>query len=402
MFGQTVQFKTPPTLAGFFLSRADFLWNTGHGGSVLWISGVAELEEVTPMIELLDLQRINRAKRAFTTRRIPIEKMRSLSLSVDAPKPGDVILARVEEVGRLNRIELTTGRKATLYPGDEIVLVYGNRYAPDAYEAEVPCDLSPCDLAAGGGIASRVINANVLWETKGTPTRIRPIAYIADPEGRTLNVRAFSFSGHPLPTRTTPVIAVCGATMNSGKTTTVAGIIRGLTQKGLRVGAAKVTGTGSGNDLWKFHDAGAAYAFDFTDAGMATTYLAEIDAVAKGAEVLISELVARNCGAIVIEIADGVHQRETRALLSNNRLRYLVDRWVYAADSAASAAIGWHVMTECGLPLSAISGLLTASPLAVREAASLVPASFAGLPELTDGSVPLTWIEDFTKMPALA
>lgn len=354
------------------------------------------------MIEILDLNRLHQAKRAFTTRRIPATDLRAISRSQSRPSAGDVVLARVEEIGRLGRIELTTGRKATLYEGDEIILAYGNRYAPDAYEAEVPSDLGPCDLAAGGGIAGRVLNANAVWETKGMPTRLRPIGLLANSEGEVLNLRNFAFSSQPPGTRTIPVIAVCGATMNSGKTTTVAGIVRGLTSKGYRVGAAKVTGTGSGNDLWKFHDAGAAYAFDFTDTGMATTYLADIEQVVRGAEILVSELVMRGCGAIVLEIADGVHQRETQALLAHERIKTLVDCWVYAADSAASAAIGWQVAQKCGLHLSAISGLLSASPLAVREAASLVPASFAGLPELSEGSQPLSWIKNLHKLPALA
>ncbi len=355
-----------------------------------------------PMLEILDLNRLHRAKRAFTTRRIPVTDLRALSRSNTPPRAGDVVLARVEEVGRLGRIELTTGRKATLYEGDEIILAYGNRYAPDAYEAEVPGDIGPCDLAAGGGIAGRVLNANAVWETKGMPTRLRPIGLLANAEEQVLNLENYAFNSQASGPRTVPVIAVCGATMNSGKTTTVAGIVRGLTNKGYRTGAAKITGTGSGNDLWKFHDAGAAYAFDFTDMGMATTYLADVDRVVSGAETLVSELVKRGCGAVVLEIADGVHQRETRALLSNARIHRLVDRWVYAADSAASAAIGWQVARECGLDLSAISGLLTASPLAVREAASLVPAHFSTLPELSEGTCPLKWITGLYALPQLA
>lgn len=44
-------------------------------------------------------------------------------------------------------------------------------------------------------------------------------------------------------------IAVVGASMNAGKTTTAAHLVRGLRQSGLRVGAAKTTGTGAGGDI---------------------------------------------------------------------------------------------------------------------------------------------------------
>ena len=197
------------------------------------------------MIEIFDQARVSKAKRAFTTRRVPVQDMRALETGPVAPVAGDLVLARVEAVGRLQRVELTTGRKAAIFPGDEIVVVYGNRYAPDAYEAEVPDDLSDCDLAAGGGIASLVLNSNAVWESKGSPTRLRPIGLVTDFEGRPINLARYALPMRPLLNRQVPVIAVCGATMNSGKTTTVAGMVRGLTQKGMKVGAAKITGTGS-------------------------------------------------------------------------------------------------------------------------------------------------------------
>ena len=84
------------------------------------------------------------------------------------------------------------------------------------------------------------------------------------------------------------------------------------------------------------------------------------------------------------------------------RMQALADRWVYAADSAASAVVGWQIMTDCGLSVSAISGLLTASPLAMREAAGLVRARFCALPELTEGSAPLSWIEGVARLSVYA
>ena len=353
-------------------------------------------------MEILEQTRLLRAKRAFTTRRVALGDIRALQTGAVAPKSGDLVLARVEELGRLRRLELTTGRKSALFEGDEIIVAYGNRYAPDAYEAEVPEDLSECDLAAGGGVAAQVLNANAVWETKGSPTRIRPIGLLARSNGQVINLQHYALPVRMPVKRQVPVIAVCGATMNSGKTTTVAGIVRGLTKGGLRVGAAKITGTGSGNDYWKFVDSGAALVLDFTDAGMSTTYLADIDDVILGAESVVAELIGQGCEAIVLEIADGVHQRETRALLSHSRMHALADRWVYAADSAASAAVGWRVMSDCGLPVTTISGLLTASPLSMREAADLVKARFCTLPELTEGVAPMGWIEGLHQQTAYA
>ena len=99
----------------------------------------------------LDSERLARAKRAFTTRNVPASVLHSVTAAF-TPRAGDLVLARVVEVGAHKQVELPTSRKATLFAGDEVILAYGNRYAPDQFEAYVPDDLDLCDLAAGGGI----------------------------------------------------------------------------------------------------------------------------------------------------------------------------------------------------------------------------------------------------------
>ena len=54
------------------------------------------------------------------------------------PQPGDLVLARVTRVGQHQHIEQVTGRRAKLWQDDEIIVAYGNRYAPDQFEAFVP------------------------------------------------------------------------------------------------------------------------------------------------------------------------------------------------------------------------------------------------------------------------
>lgn len=352
------------------------------------------------MITICGQQRLNAAKQAFSTRRVSGLDLRALSTH-HAPKAGDVVLARVQEVGRLERLELTSGRKAALYPGDEVILAYGNRYAPDAYEAEVPSDLGPCQLAAAGGIAGRILSANAAFQGDRLPTALEPIGLFVDPNDRAVNVRDYAVRATPLSFGAVPVIAVCGASMNSGKTTTVSGIVRGLASQGWRVGAAKITGTAAGNDLWKFIDAGASEAFDFTDFGMATTYLASIPELVVGALRLTHELRSRGMQVIVLEIADGVHQRETRALVEHPDIHALVHSWVFAADSAASTAVGLDILRRNGLKVAAVSGLVTASPLAMREAEGLAEDTpFAPLAALQDGAVVAGWLKGSLPLAA--
>ena len=91
--------------------------------------------------------RLGRAKLAYTTRQVPAEALqRLIELDPDGdagprPRAGDLLLARVEQLGHHRRIELANGRRASLFEDDEIVVCYGNRYAPDQFEGEVPLDL---------------------------------------------------------------------------------------------------------------------------------------------------------------------------------------------------------------------------------------------------------------------
>lgn len=310
----------------------------------------------------IDAERLARAKRAFSTRNVPIRSLRSVCAS-RIPHAGDVVLARVISVGAHETVELPTSRKARIFPGDEVVLAYGNRYAPDQFEAYVPDDLGPCELAAGGGIASRVVNKNARI---ADPTRIEPIGLFIDEQEAVVNVRDYGLR-RTAPDRKAPAIAVVGGSMNAGKTTTAASLIRGLVAAGYKVGAAKLTGTGAGNDYWHMHDAGAFRVLDFTDAGLATTFKASKFELELCVKTLAGALLEDGAEVLVFEIADGIFQEETSWLLSTPFMRALVDGILYAGESAASCAMGVQWLRQHGRVL-ALSGLVSRSPLAAREA----------------------------------
>jgi hypothetical protein len=330
-------------------------------------------------MDTLDPERLGRTKRAFTTRRVPTEHMRMLLPPPVEPKAGDLVLARIEAVGHHKSIELPSGRRAALASSDEVVLAYGNRYAPDQFEAVVPQDLGPCQMVAAGGVASR---ARACHDKTMPPTAIVPLGLVADLHGCVLNVADFVIATEPvLPAL--QAIVVYGTSMNAGKTTTAASLVRGLTKAGLAVGAAKVTGTGAGNDLWTMMDAGACAAFDFTDAGFATTYLAPIDALVEGARHLLHALAAAGAEIAVLEVADGLFQPETAALARSPEFRKLTSGALFAAGDAMGAVAGCERLRELGYDVLGISGLLTRSPLARREA-GITNVPVYGVDELSD------------------
>lgn len=352
------------------------------------------------MVTFLPKKRIETAKRAFSTRRVPLSAIKGIIDHPYQPRVGDVVLARVETIGRLQRIELPCGRRSRLYEGDEVLVTYGNRYAPDAYEALLPRNLDRCDLAAAGGLAANVVATNQRFaDEEQPPTSLIPIGVCVDRDGRPINLARYGMEPKRGVLIDAPVIAVFGASMNAGKTTTAAGLIRGLAQQGLSVGAAKITGTCSGGDLWKFLDAGCHRAYDFTDAGMTTTYKERVTCIVAAAQSLVAELEADGCDAIVIEIADGIHQAETAALLEDQTMRMIVDHWVYAADSSSAVRMGLQIADEIGLPLRCISGSVTASPLAVREASNFGEVPLLGLEELEAGEQTILWVDPPRRVP---
>lgn len=333
-------------------------------------------------MQAINTNRLTQAKWAFTTRRVDRKAVRTLvNDPATQPSSGDLVLARVVTIGHHTSVELPTGRKSSLYPGDEIVVCYGNRYAPDQFEALVPPDLGLANLAAAGGIAARVV---LQHERMDDATVIEPIGLLGDQHGKPLNIRSFAMKHVGCPS--IPVFAVFGTSMNAGKTTTVARLVHGLKAAGYRVGAAKITGTGAGNDLWSMGDAGALAAYDFTDVGFATTYLSPVDEIVDGARTLLNALVLEGAEVAVIEIADGLFQEETAAIAAHQGFRKLVTACLFAAGDSMGAVAGAGHLRALGYNVAAISGLVTRSPLGVREASS------AGLPvlsalELAEGAI---------------
>ncbi|MGI6245185.1 MAG: hypothetical protein ACOYJQ_05395 [Pseudochelatococcus sp.] len=231
-------------------------------------------------MQIIDIHRFKGVKWSFTTRIVDLGRARTIIVDADhVPAAGEIALAVVDTVGHHKAVESVDGRRSAIFPGDEILLAYGNRYAPDQFEAYVPDALGPCHLAAGGGIAANVV---ALHGRVRPPTDITVTGVLGDSHGRALNLAEFALPARN-PRGSAPVICVCGTSMNAGKTSSMAVLVRGLTRAGHRVGPMKATGTGAGNDLRIMRDSGAIAVLDFTDAGFATTFRSPPDAIEAGA-----------------------------------------------------------------------------------------------------------------------
>lgn len=331
------------------------------------------------------------AKIPYAARRAQRDVFAGLVRDNRPPRAGDLVLARVDKIGQHKHLELANGRRARLFSGDEIILVYGNRYAPDQFEAEVPERLGVCHMAAAGGIAARVIAKH---PKMGTPTTVDPLGFVTDDKGRVVNLEHFAL-GEVTQQKPRPfTIAVVGTSMNAGKTETATHIVHGLKRAGLRVGAAKVTGTGAGPDAWSMLDAGAFRVLDFGDAGLASTYLAGTATVEAAFNSLTDHLANDGAEAIVLEVADGVFQRETAALLKSKSFKEKVDAMIFASGDAMGSAQGVQWLHTEQLPIRALCGIVSASPLGAREASDAT-----GLPVLTLEHLSKPTIASFLHVP---
>lgn len=315
----------------------------------------------------LDDMRKRRIKWAYTTRNVDLTRVLTLVPGPVSPSAGDLVLARVDRIGQHARLELTTSRRAEMFVGDEIAIVFGNRYAPDQFEAVIPDSLVPCHLVAAGGVAARVLSRHRRMKR---PTRITPLGLLADERSAPLNLSMFRLP-KPAPIDKKPlVVVVAGTSMNSGKTTACANLVKGFARKGLHVAAAKITGTGAGADYRALVDAGADPVFDFLDAGHVSTYRIEISDLMDIFTTITGHLAAARPQVIVLEVADGLLQRETARLFQFPEFMTWADGVIFAANDALGAQAGVSWLATRQLPVIAITGVLTSSPLATREAAA--------------------------------
>ena len=310
----------------------------------------------------------------YALRRVPRENLSCLLPFSESPQPGDIALVKVEKIGRTTKLELPSGRRCSLYVGDLMVGVFGNRYATMQFEGYARADGERCDLLSMAGVCGLVQSKH---DAVGEPSKLRLMGFVAGPDGRKLRLRQFALPSAPAQARPR-VVVVCGTSMDSGKTRTVASIIKGLRKDGHQVVGIKLTGTASGKDTLSMLDAGACAALDFVDGGLPSTYLCNLDELLNLHFTLLSQAASKGAEFAVLEIADGLLQNVTAALLQNPRFTQTVDAWVFAAGDPLGAAGGRRVLRSWGIHPVAISGVVTMSSLAIREAQTAT-----GLPCLT-------------------
>jgi hypothetical protein len=291
------------------------------------------------------------------------------TISDKAPEHGDVIYGQIERIGQHQTIESKTGRIHHVYSGDKNIFVFGNRYAPDYYEAMIPDKIiNFVDLVSRSGVVSKMVNKNNKIKD---PTRIKVLGYICDSDGNILNttnnpaVTPKSMIKKP---RRSKMIVFVGTSMNSGKSFAAAAAVKALVQAGHTVRASKITGTASLKDILSMSDAGAEIVSDFTFLGHPSTYMLDKSTILSIFDKLDLKYANKPSNYWVVEIADGIIQRETAMLLENKAFQDRIHKIIFCASDALGAIGGKRLLKDkFGIKINMISGLCTATPLHIRE-----------------------------------
>ena len=299
----------------------------------------------------------------YALRHVPRNRFASLLPVLESPHSGDIALAKLEKIGKNTRLELAEGRAAHLHEGDTLAVVFGNRYATEQFEGYARADGDACDLLSMAGVCGLVKSKHA---EVSQPSKLRLLGTLADTEGRPLHLRDYALK--PVEIARLPRIAVvCGSSMDAGKTHTAMSLIVGLRANGQRVAGIKLTGTASGRDTWNLLDAGAVRALDFGDGGLCSTYLCSLEELLSLWDLLLGHATATEADWVVVEIADGLLQRETSALLQCESFTSKVNAWLFATRDPLGAVGGMSILRDWGIEPLAISGVVSMSPLASQE-----------------------------------
>lgn len=283
-------------------------------------------------------------------------------------RAGDLAIFEVVELGRHESAQMTDGKVRSIFPGDRIMAAFADRYATSQFEGYVPDGPQPLyHIIAAGGVIGIVKSKHYTLKDI-EPTTVKLVGYCCDAQGDVINLKfkyaeRSHFRGEVGP----KVILSIGSTMDSGKTTTAAFVSRGLAMAGHSTAYIKLTGTCHTKDREFVFDCGANAVADFSDLGYPSTFMCSKEEILDIYQTLVDRLDSDRYEFIVMEIADGLMQRETMFLLKDADFMRTIHRVVFSCGDSLSAFHGTQLLKEWGIDVAAISGRFTMSPLLVSE-----------------------------------
>ncbi|MDX2048896.1 MAG: hypothetical protein SFU87_19055 [Chitinophagaceae bacterium] len=332
-----------------------------------------------------------RIKKSYICREVENYLIDESLSAIQIPKVGDIAVFEVTSIGKHSSIQSADKRNAGIYTGDLIMAAFGTRYATEQFEGYVPKEpLSEYHILGAGGTVGVIHSMHSKFSNIG-PTRLKLIGYAVDRKGTILNTKwikhkeILTYTG--VMQSLTRIILSVGSSMDSGKTTTAAHLVRGLKKTGMKTGFIKLTGTVFTKDCDLNYDHGADVVTDFGSMGFPSTYMCELGELLNLYETLLSQINASELDYVVMEIADGIYQRETEMLLTHAKFMSGVDAVIFSAGDSLSAVQGVRSLQEMHIVPTALCGLFTASPLLIREVKNKIHIPVFTIEQLASGEI---------------
>ncbi|MHC4820022.1 MAG: hypothetical protein ACYTF8_18445, partial [Planctomycetota bacterium] len=241
----------------------------------------------------------------------------------------------------------------------------GARAALKGFVGRVPGKLGVGDrvqILNLGGVLGECTSEN---KDVGHPLQVEVLG-AAMRDGRPLNIRDGAL---PIADRLdleAPVVMVSGTCMNSGKTRAATEIIFHLTQRGYRVGGAKLTGIACLRDPLNMVDHGAVEGLSFLDCGIPST--SDVDDLAAVARGVLNALGQHEVDVVVAETGDGIiGGYGVPGLLKDEQIRRASRCHVLTANDLVAAWGAKRIMEdELGLEVGVMAGPATDNEVGVR------------------------------------
>ena len=296
-------------------------------------------------------------------------------LSPDIPCNEGVLIAVevLNSKSRYNVLELTSGRMATVAQGDVVVGALGHRNALHGYSGHLPTELAVGDtvqILNIGGVLGICDSAN---PEVGPPFDCKVLGsvlhfpYLGERIGVAASVGTLATdSTLPLEKMTTPVIALAGTCMDSGKTAAACAIVARLRNRGLQVAAGKATGVALRRDVLAMQDAGAVETAIFSDFGTVATTPENGPQLTRS---LLSKLGATAADVVVLELGDGLlGDYGVDAILADDAIRSVLTSVVLCAGDPVAAWGGARLLEEeYQIKPTVVTGPATDNAVGIRQ-----------------------------------
>ncbi|MBT8146644.1 MAG: hypothetical protein KJN90_07300, partial [Gammaproteobacteria bacterium] len=210
---------------------------------------------------------------------------------------GDYVVGEVTDAHCTYRtIELPTGRMMEVMEGDLVVGCLGARAATlEAVGNWQAMDSDQFDALTSAGLFGKTTSTSPFL---GSLLKLRYRGHAL--RGGEPVTMLGSLPELPRKDFKIPVILIIGTSMSAGKTLSGRTIVHLLSQAGMRVAGAKLTGAARYRDVLSYGDAGAVSVHDFVDAGIPSSVCSE-DEYRDRLDFLLSRIAESEPDVIVAE-----------------------------------------------------------------------------------------------------